>query len=241
MGTTSSLNVTSTCSDNLYGISRRKPSRRAPNLKLPSARKMKIRLWSSSNFFIRSLQMSDAFYKSSFFLNYSTLFYDGEQMQQLLVNCFGVRVSSVLLLCSKKNKNCVGNVYTRSIQKLKKRLKAFWSSQCLSCANIDSVMRYCMTKNFLCSCGWQYSYGDDKFNFSSPCWSCAWTSAENFPEGGQSRHLAYPFQFVGVATQMDVHKNVQCYGSSYIQCFPYKKILHWENFVLVRMDIIRLS
>jgi len=34
-----------------------------------------------SNFFIRSLQMSDAFYKSSFFLNYSTLLYDGEQMQ----------------------------------------------------------------------------------------------------------------------------------------------------------------
>ena len=39
-----------------------------------------IRCTSSSNFFIRSLQMSDAFYKSSFFLNYSTLLY-GEQMQ----------------------------------------------------------------------------------------------------------------------------------------------------------------
>ena len=39
-----------------------------------------IRCSSSSNFFIRSLQMSDAFYKSSFFLNYSTLLY-GEQMQ----------------------------------------------------------------------------------------------------------------------------------------------------------------
>ena len=35
---------------------------------------------SSSNFFIRSLQMSDAFYNSSFFLNYSTLLY-GEKMQ----------------------------------------------------------------------------------------------------------------------------------------------------------------
>jgi len=35
---------------------------------------------SSSNFFIRSLQMSDAFYKSSLFLNYSTLLY-GDQMQ----------------------------------------------------------------------------------------------------------------------------------------------------------------
>ena len=30
---TSSVNVTSTCSANLYDISRRKPSRRAPNLK----------------------------------------------------------------------------------------------------------------------------------------------------------------------------------------------------------------
>ena len=39
-----------------------------------------IRCTSSSNFFIRSLQMSDAFYKSSFFLNYSTLLY-GDQMQ----------------------------------------------------------------------------------------------------------------------------------------------------------------
>jgi len=39
-----------------------------------------IRCSSSSNFFIRSLQLSDAFYKSSFFLNYSTLLY-GEQMQ----------------------------------------------------------------------------------------------------------------------------------------------------------------
>jgi len=35
---------------------------------------------SSSNFFIQSPQMSDAFYKSSFFFNYSTLLY-GDQMQ----------------------------------------------------------------------------------------------------------------------------------------------------------------
>jgi len=40
-----------------------------------------IRCTSSSNFFIRSLQMSDAFYKSSFFLNYSTLLYGGDRMQ----------------------------------------------------------------------------------------------------------------------------------------------------------------
>ena len=39
-----------------------------------------MRCTSSSNFFIPSLQMSDAFYKSSFFFNYSTLLYGG-QMQ----------------------------------------------------------------------------------------------------------------------------------------------------------------
>jgi len=35
---------------------------------------------SSSNFFIQSLQMSDAFHKSSFFLNNLTLMYDGDQL-----------------------------------------------------------------------------------------------------------------------------------------------------------------
>jgi len=40
-----------------------------------------IRCASSSNFFACSLQMSDAFYKSSFFLSYSTFLYDGDQMQ----------------------------------------------------------------------------------------------------------------------------------------------------------------
>jgi len=39
-----------------------------------------VRCASSSNFFIRSLRMSDAFYKSSFFLNFPTLLY-GDQMQ----------------------------------------------------------------------------------------------------------------------------------------------------------------
>jgi len=39
-----------------------------------------VRCTSSSIFFIRSFQMSDGFYKSSFFLNYSTLLY-GEQTQ----------------------------------------------------------------------------------------------------------------------------------------------------------------
>jgi len=36
---------------------------------------------SSSIFFIGSLQMSDAFYKSSFCRNYSMLLYDGDQLQ----------------------------------------------------------------------------------------------------------------------------------------------------------------
>ena len=39
-----------------------------------------IQCTSSSNFFIRSLQMSESFHKSSIFLNYSTLLY-GDQMQ----------------------------------------------------------------------------------------------------------------------------------------------------------------
>jgi len=35
----------------------------------------------SSNFFIRSLQMSDAFHKYSFFHKYSTFLYDGDQLK----------------------------------------------------------------------------------------------------------------------------------------------------------------
>jgi len=53
---------------------------------------------SSSNFFIRSLQMSDAFYKSSFFLNNLTFLSDGDQLLKLLMRCTSVRVSSILLL-----------------------------------------------------------------------------------------------------------------------------------------------
>ena len=44
IGTTCSVNVTSTRSANLYDISRRKPSSRAPNFKKPRVPKMKIRL-----------------------------------------------------------------------------------------------------------------------------------------------------------------------------------------------------
>jgi len=60
--------------------------------------------------------MADAFCKPSFFLNNSTLLYDGEQLKQLLVHFFGACVSSVLLLCSKK---CVCIVYKPSMQKVR--------------------------------------------------------------------------------------------------------------------------
>jgi len=39
-----------------------------------------LRCASSSNFFIRSLHISDAFFKYAFFLNYSRFLYDGEQL-----------------------------------------------------------------------------------------------------------------------------------------------------------------
>jgi len=63
-----------------------------------------------------------------------------------------------------------------------------------------------------------------------------------FFQGGQSRHFAYLFKFVGDATQMNVRKNqnVQCYGNTCKQCFPCKKTLQWGN-VLVVMDVLRLS
>jgi len=63
----------------------------------------------------------------------------------------------------------------------------------------------------------------------------AWASAEIFPGGVPSRHFAYPFQFVGDATQMDGHKKCPMLPQQ-LQCFPYDKV-----FVLVRMDILRLS
>ena len=53
------------------------------------------------------LQISSiTFHKSSFFFNYLTLLYDSDQLQYLLVHCFGIRISSVLLLCSNKNPLC---------------------------------------------------------------------------------------------------------------------------------------
>jgi len=42
--------------------------------------------------------MPDAFYKSSFFLNYLTLLYDGDQLIQLLMRYASVRATSVSFL-----------------------------------------------------------------------------------------------------------------------------------------------
>ena len=49
-------------------------------------------------FFIQSLQIFDAFYKSSVFLNYLTLLYVGYQLKQLLAYCF-VYYSHQYCLC----------------------------------------------------------------------------------------------------------------------------------------------
>jgi len=47
-------------------------------------------------FFIRSLQIFDAFYKASFMRNYLTLLYDDDQLKYLLMHCTNVRVTSVV-------------------------------------------------------------------------------------------------------------------------------------------------
>jgi len=84
--------------------------------------------------------LSDAFCKSSFFLNYSTLLYDGEQMQWWNVSVFA---SHQYCFCVVKK--CVGNVYTRSIQK-EMLLK------CFAPLNVGHVQnRFC---NALC--GWPF-------------------------------------------------------------------------------------
>jgi len=89
--------------------------------------------------------MPDAFYKSSFFLNYSTLLYDGDQRQQLSVNCFGVCVSF-----------CVVKIYGHCVHTKHKNVRSavevFCSSQGWTRTNTGYVMRYCMDIHFLCFC-----------------------------------------------------------------------------------------
>ena len=72
--------------------------------------------------------------------------------------------------------------------------------------------------------------------------TCPHERPQKFFQGGQSRHFAYLSQVVGDATQTDVYKkeNVQCYGNSCIQCFPYKKSYSEQMFVSVSMDFFRL-
>jgi len=69
---------------------------------------------SSSNFLIQSFQMSDAFCKSSFFLNFLMLLYDDDQLIQLLMRCNSVCISSVLFLCNNENLLCAA-LKTRKI------------------------------------------------------------------------------------------------------------------------------
>jgi len=65
-----------------------------------------FRCASSSNSFIRYLQMSDAFHKSWYFLDYWTRPYDGEQLMYLLMCCTSVRVSLILFLHNNKPSVC---------------------------------------------------------------------------------------------------------------------------------------
>jgi len=49
----------------------------------------------------------------------------------------------------------------------------------------------------------------------------------NFSRGEKSRHFAYPFQFVGDATQMDVHKKCPMLRQQFHTVFSQQ-----ENFTL---------
>jgi len=52
----------------------------------------------------------------------------------------------------------------------------------------------------------------------------------NFSRGhGKVDILLVFFSFLAMQRKWTYTKNVQCYDNGYIQRFPYKKILHWEN------------
>jgi len=73
----------------------------------------------------------------------------------------------------------------------------------------------------------------------------------NFFRGGQSRPFAYPLQVVDDATQMDAHKTLHSFYTTkqrpivtaIVACsvFPLRKFYTKKLFVLVSMDILRLS
>jgi len=73
----------------------------------------------------------------------------------------------------------------------------------------------------------------------------------NFSRRGQSRPFAYPLQVVDDATQMDVHKTLHSFYTTKqmpiitatvaYSIFPQRKFYTKKMFVLVSMDILRLS
>ena len=80
-------------------------------------------------FFIRSLQSSNAFYKSSFFILYLTLLYDGDLLQQLLLRCLGVQFSPTLPMPSNVNFLCASwhlMICFSPKKRLAKHLKPCW-------------------------------------------------------------------------------------------------------------------
>jgi len=77
-------------------------------------------------------------------------------MQWLLLNCSGVRVSSVLLLCNKKTQKqmCGQCVHTKHTKR--NAVKAFCSSVLVMYKHPFCSALLC-DQPFLCSCEWQYS------------------------------------------------------------------------------------
>ena len=128
-----------------------------------------IQCTSSSNFFIRSLQMSDAFYKSSFFLNYQR----SCMVETECSSCsWVVSVFASHHFCFCVVKICGHCVHTKHKKKVRSAGKVFCSSQGWTSTNTCFVMPFCMVIHFLCSCEWRYSCGDDKLLCFSQCWSC---------------------------------------------------------------------
>ena len=63
----------------------------------------------------------------------------------------------------------------------------------------------------------------------------------NFSRWGQSRHFAYLFVVVGGATQIDVYKEENVTAMVAYSAFLVRKRYSEQMFVLVSMDILRLS
>jgi len=92
-------------------------------------------------------------------------------MQQLQVNCFGFRVSSVLLFRSKKY---VGNEYTPSIQKVRNAVKVFLLlSMLVMCKYRFCNALYCTTNHFCALVNDNTVVVMIKCFVPPQCWSCA--------------------------------------------------------------------